>query len=486
MSRILIRNALLVNEGKTLPRDVLVNKDRIERIDTAIAAAANDRVIDAEGLHLLPGMIDDQVHFREPGLMHKGDIATESAAAVAGGITSFMEMPNVDPLTVTLAELEQKYRRAANRAHANYAFYLGATNTNIDQVRALKPGQACGVKAFMGASTGDMLLDDSAALELLFADSPILIATHCEDTPTIKANEAKARAQYGEDVPMVEHPNIRSVEACYKSSSYAVDLAKKHDSRLHVLHITSAKELGLFAAGPETDKRITAEACVHHLYLDDESYSSLGTQIKCNPAIKSASDRKALLKALVSGNIDVIATDHAPHTLEEKNATYFKAPAGLPLVQHALQLMLEHVHDKRFGIELLAHKTSHAVANIFGVKERGYIREGYFADLVLVDMQRVTEVSREQIMYKCGWSPFEGGAVSLQHRCNHGQRRYCLAQWQAVRSRWGAAPGVCRPAELTPLPRPLRPLFLVISSALAPRISENCANSVALLSAGFR
>jgi len=408
MSRVLIKNALVVNEGKILPLDVLVNKDRIERIDAVIAAEANDRVIDAEGLHLLPGMIDDQVHFREPGLTHKGDIATESSAAVAGGITSFMEMPNVDPLTVSLEELEKKYRRAANRAHANYAFYMGATHTNIEEIRALKPGQACGVKVFMGASTGEMMVDDPAALELLFADTPILIASHCEDTPTIKANEAKARAEYGEDVPMIEHPKIRSVEACYRSSSYAVDLARKHDARLHVPNITTAKELSLFASGPETDKRITAEACVHHLYLDDESYSSLGTQIKCNPAIKSASDREALLKALVSGKIDVIATDHAPHTLEEKNATYFKAPAGLPLVQHALQLVLEHVHDKRFGIELVAHKTSHAVANIFGVKDRGYIREGYFADLVLVDMNRVTEVSREQIIYKCGWSPFEG------------------------------------------------------------------------------
>jgi dihydroorotase len=408
MSGILIKNAQVVNEGKTQALDVLIKDGRIELIGEAISAGLNDKVIDAEGLHLLPGMIDDQVHFREPGLTHKGDIATESAAAVAGGITSFMEMPNVDPLTVTLDELEKKYQRAANRAHANFAFYLGATNTNIDEVRALKPGQACGVKAFMGASTGDMLVDDAGALELLFADCPILIATHCEDTPTIKANEAKARAEFGEDVPMLEHPRIRSVEACYKSSSYAVDLAQRHGSRLHVLHITTAKELGLFATGPETAKLITAEACVHHLYLDDESYSTLGTQIKCNPAIKSPSDREAILKALVSGKIDVIATDHAPHTLEEKNSTYFKAPAGLPLVQHALQLALEHVHDGRFGIELVAHKTSHAVANVFGLKDRGYIREGYIADLVLVDMNRVTEVSREQILYKCGWSPFEG------------------------------------------------------------------------------
>ncbi len=408
MSGILIKNACVVNEGQIREQDVLVKNGRIELIGDSISADTNDKVIDAEGLHLLPGMIDDQVHFREPGLTHKGDMATESAAAVAGGITSFMEMPNVDPLTVTLDELEKKYQRAANRAHANYAFYMGATNTNIDVIRALKPGQACGVKVFMGASTGDMLVDDPQALASIFADSPILIATHCEDTPTIRANEAKAREEFGEDVPMTEHPFIRSVEACYLSSSYAVDLARKHGSRLHVLHITTAKELGLFAAGPETDKRITAEACVHHLYLDEESYPSLGTQIKCNPAIKSVSDKEALLKALVSGKIDVIATDHAPHTLEEKNSTYFKAPSGLPLVQHALQLVLEHVHDGRFGIELVAHKTSHAVANVFGLKDRGFIREGYMADLVLVDMNRQTEVSREQILYKCGWSPFEG------------------------------------------------------------------------------
>lgn len=408
MAKILIKNANVVNEGQTREQDVLISNGRIELLGDSIAAGENDRVIDADGRHLLPGMIDDQVHFREPGLTHKGDIATESAAAVAGGITSFMEMPNVDPLTVTLDELEKKYQRAAGRSHANFAFYLGATNNNIDAIRALQPGQACGVKVFMGASTGDMLVDDDTALERIFADSPVLVATHCEDTPTIQDNEAAAREQYGEDVPMTEHPNIRSVEACYKSSSKAVELARTHGTRLHVLHITTAKELGLFSKGSETEKRITAEACVHHMYLDDSYYTSLGTQIKCNPAIKMAADKEAILKALVDGRIDVIATDHAPHTLEEKNDTYFKAPAGLPLVQHALQLALEHVHDGRFGIELVAHKTSHAVANIFGLKERGYIREGYIADLVLVDMNRITEVSREQILYKCGWSPFEG------------------------------------------------------------------------------
>jgi len=397
-----------VNEGKTLEQDVLVSKGRIELIGSSIAAGENDRVVDAEGMHLMPGMIDDQVHFREPGLTHKGDIATESSAAVAGGITSFMEMPNVDPLTVNLKELEAKYQRAAGRSHANFAFYLGATNRNIDDIKSLAPGQACGVKVFMGASTGDMLVDDTDALDRIFAESPVLVATHCEDTPTIKANEDKARREFGDDVPMTEHPNIRSAEACYKSSSYAVDLARKHGTRLHVLHITTAKELSLFAKGPETDKRITAEACVHHMYFDESFYPTLGTQIKCNPAIKTAADREGILKALVDGRIDVIATDHAPHTLEEKNESYFKAPAGLPLVQHALQLALEHVHDGRFGIELVAHKTSHAVANIFGLKDRGYIREGYIADLVLVDMNREMEVSREQILYKCGWSPFEG------------------------------------------------------------------------------
>ncbi|MCP4000939.1 MAG: dihydroorotase [Gammaproteobacteria bacterium] len=404
----LITNARIVNEGQVTEGDVRICSGRIDTIASGLSAVAGESVIDAEGAWLMPGMIDDQVHFREPGLTAKGDMATESAAAVAGGITSFMEMPNVKPPTTNLDALEDKYTRAAGRASANYAFYLGATNDNIEQIRSIRPGQACGVKVFMGASTGAMLVDDEQTLEQIFADSPLLIATHCEDTPMITINEEAARQQYGEDVPMSEHPNIRSEEACYKSSSLAVELARRHDSRLHVLHLTTARELELFTAGPVTDKRITSEACVHHLFFDASDYERLGAQIKCNPAIKTAADREALLKAVASDLIDVIATDHAPHTAEEKASSYFKAPAGLPLVQHALLMTLEFVHDGGLDIATAVRKTSHAVADVFGVQERGYIREGYFADLVLVDPDRPTQVRTKDLIYKCGWSPLVG------------------------------------------------------------------------------
>ena len=404
----LITNARIVNEGQVTEGDLRVRAGRIETIASGLSADAGETVIDAEGAWLMPGMIDDQVHFREPGLTAKGDMATESAAAVAGGITSFMEMPNVKPATTNLDALADKYLRAAGRASANYAFYLGASNDNIEQIRAVSSDLACGIKIFMGASTGAMLVDDEQTLEQIFADSPLLIATHCEDTPMINANEAAARRQYGEDVPMSEHPHIRSEEACYKSSSLAVELARRHGSRLHVLHLTTARELELFTAGPAADKRITSEACVHHLFYAASDYEKLGARIKCNPAIKTAADREALVKAVASDLIDVIATDHAPHTAEEKASSYFKAPAGLPLVQHALLMVLEHVHDGHFDISTAVRKTSHAVADIFGVRERGYIREGWFADLVLVDPDRPCKVRPEDLIYKCGWSPLEG------------------------------------------------------------------------------
>jgi len=405
---LLIKNAHIVNEGRMIDGDVLIRAGRIERIGTGIAAAEAVDMIDADGLHLLPGLIDDQVHFREPGLTAKGDIATESAAAVAGGVTSFMEMPNVKPPTTHRQALEDKYARARGRSRANFAFYLGASNDNIDEIRRLEPSQACGIKMFMGASTGNMLVDDPEVLDKVFADSPLLLVTQCEDTPMSTANEQAMREKYGDDVPMAEHPAIRSAEACYASSSLAVELARRHDARLHVFHLTTGRELELFTPGPISGKSITAEVCVHHLFFDESRYADLGTQIKCNPAIKTAADREALLDGLVTGRLDVVATDHAPHLAAEKAGTYFNAPAGLPLVQHALLSLLEHVHDGRLSLELVVTRSSHAVADLFGITERGYIREGYRADLVLVDLKGKTTVSPDNILYKCGWSPFEG------------------------------------------------------------------------------
>ncbi len=411
MSQILIKNARMVNEGQINEGDLLIRNGRIERIDTEIVID-NAQIIDASGLTLMPGMIDDQVHFREPGVTHKADIATESRAAIAGGITSFFDMPNTRPQTVTLDVLEDKFALTAGRAWGNYAFYLGGTNDNIEEIRRLAPGQTCGVKVFMGASTGNMLVDDPATLEAIFRDCPTLIATHCEDTPTILANEARYREEYGEQIPMRFHPLIRSGEACWKSSSMAVDLAKRHDTRLHVLHLTTARELELFEAGPVEGKRITAEACVHHLYFSDEDYEQRGSLIKCNPAVKTARDRSALRAALADDRIDVIATDHAPHTWEEKqDPSYFKAPAGLPLVQHALCMALELVHDNDLGIEQLVRKAAHAPASLFGISERGYLREGYWADLVLVDLNCPQTVIRGDVLYKCGWSPLEGDTL---------------------------------------------------------------------------
>jgi dihydroorotase len=408
VSTLLIVNARIVNEGSIAEGDVFIRDGRIERVGFGLTGREADRVIDARGRYLLPGFIDDQVHFREPGLTHKGDIATESSAAVAGGITSFMDMPNTIPNATNRAALADKYVAAAGRARANFAFYLGGANDNIEEIRALRPEQACGVKIFMGASTGNMLVDDPVTLERIFADCPVLIATHCEDSAIIRANEAKFRAQYGDDVPVSAHPLIRSAEACYASSSLAVELARRHDARLHVLHLTTAREMELFAPGPMDGKRITAEVCVHHLLLDDSKYAELGNLIKCNPAIKTAADRQALVAAVREGHIDVIGTDHAPHTLREKEQSYLKAPAGLPLAQYALPMLLEHVHDGALPLELVVEKTSHAVARLFGIRERGYIREGYWADLVLVDMRRGTEVRGDDQICKVAWSPFEG------------------------------------------------------------------------------
>jgi dihydroorotase len=357
-------------------------------------------------------MIDDQVHFREPGMTHKGDLATESAAAAAGGITSFMDMPNVNPQTTTREALADKYGIAEGRCTANYGFYFGATNGNIEEVKALQVGEACGIKAFMGASTGDMLVDNPEVLEKMFEHAPIMMVTHCEHSPTIWDNEAKARAEFGENVPFSEHPNIRSAAACLASSSLAVDLAKRHDALLHILHLTTAIEMPLFSNAHRLEKRITAEVCVHHLWFDESRYEQLGSRIKCNPAIKSVNDRAALIAALNEGRIDVIATDHAPHTASEKDASYFKVPAGLPLVQHAMLTLFDLVAAGEISIELLVDRVSHAPADLFGVTDRGYVREGWFADLVIVDPEKPYRVSEANLLSKCQWSPFEGHEFS--------------------------------------------------------------------------
>ncbi|WP_096086231.1 dihydroorotase [Agaribacterium haliotis] len=407
----LIKNASIVNEGKVQEGDLRIVDQRISQIDKSIAAKTCDQIVDADGLFLLPGMIDDQVHFREPGLTHKGTIASESKAAVAGGITSYMEMPNVSPATTSIDALERKFELAANSSLANYSFYLGATEDNLEQIKRLQPEQHCGVKVFMGASTGDLLVEHPQALDNIFRESPGLIVTHCESSPVIAYNlEAyRSRAQS----PTIEdHPKIRSVEACYASSSYAVELAKKYGSQLHVLHITTQKELALFEAGPIQNKSITAEACVHHLWFCDDDYARLGNLIKCNPAIKSQSDREALIKALNSNKIDIIATDHAPHTWQEKQGAYSQAPAGLPLVQHALISLFEHVKNQRFSIELLVEKTAHNPAIRYGVNDRGFVREGYYADLVLVNTNKPTYASHDNSYYHCAWTPFDGNEFS--------------------------------------------------------------------------
>ena len=403
----IIKNALIVNEGAINESDVQIVGQRIERIDRQISASSNDHVIDAQGQFLLPGMIDDQVHFREPGLCHKGTIASESRAAVAGGITSYMEMPNVNPSTTNIGALESKFDIAAQGSMANYSFYLGATEDNLEQIKRLDPKMHCGVKVFMGASTGDLLVEHPQALDAIFRDSPSLIVTHCESSPIIDANLARL-IKLGRAPTILDHPTIRDTAACFASSTYAVDLAKKYQSQLHVLHITTEKELALFESGPIENKRITAEACVHHLWFCDQDYPQLGNLIKCNPSIKSSSDRSALIQALHDNKIDIIATDHAPHTLEEKQQCYERAPAGLPLVEHALLSLLESVKHKRFSIEQLVEKTAHNPAKRYAINNRGFIRESYYADLVLVNPNMNTQVSNENTHYHCRWTPFDG------------------------------------------------------------------------------
>jgi dihydroorotase len=404
----LIRNADIVNEGRRFEGDVRIRGGRIDAIGGTLSARPGEHEFDASGRLLLPGMIDDQVHFREPGLEHKGDFFTESRAAAAGGVTSFFEMPNSKPTTTDYAALADKYARAAQKSLANHAFYFGATNDNLEAIRQLDAASACGIKVFMGASTGNMLVDNPDTLAGIFRDAPVPVVTHCEDTPTIEANLAIERARYGQAIPVERHPYIRSREACIKSTRLAIELASRYGTRLHVLHISTADELALFAPGPVEGKRITAETCVHFLHFSQADYATKGNLIKCNPAIKSASDRDALIEALKSGRIDVLATDHAPHTLEEKSQPYEKAPSGLPLVQFVLQCALERWFDGQLPLELIVEKTAHAPAKLFDVRERGFIREGCWADLTLIDATRPQTVTRESVISKCGWSPFEG------------------------------------------------------------------------------
>lgn len=404
----LIKNATLVNDGKIYASDVLIENQRIKKIATEISIDSG-QIIEAKGLYLLPGIIDDQVHFREPGLTHKGNIYTESKAAIAGGITSFMEMPNTIPQALTQGLLEKKYQIASQKSIANYSFFMGASNNNLLEVLKTNPKNVGAIKIFMGSSTGNMLVDNKHVLEQIFSKSPMLIAVHCEDEKIIQKNITRAKRQYGEEVPISEHPNIRDAEACFKSSSMAVKLAKKHNTRLHVFHISTQKEIQLFDNKlPLKEKKITAEVCIHHLYFNENSYKEKGSLIKWNPAVKKESDRKALFQALIDDKLDVIATDHAPHTLKEKSLSYFKAPSGGPLVQHALPVMLEFCKNGKISIEKIVEKMCHNPAICFKIENRGFIREGYFADLVLVDLNSPWEVNKKNLLYKCGWSPFEG------------------------------------------------------------------------------
>jgi dihydroorotase len=408
MSTTLIKQATIVNEGRQYIADVLIKDGLIEKIAPSIDTLVNQE-IDAEGLYLFPGCIDDQVHFREPGLTYKGDIHSESRAAVAGGITSFMEMPNTVPNTLTQQLLDDKYNIASQSSLANHSFFMGASNDNLDEVLRTNAHNVCGIKVFMGSSTGNMLVHDPQTLERLFAQSPMLIATHCEDEATIKSNLQHYKQLLGDNIPVRLHPKIRNTEACYLSSSMAVELAKKHHTRLHILHISTAKETGLFDNTILLkDKKITAEACIHHLWFSEEDYESKGNLIKWNPAIKTTEDRDALLAAVLDGRIDIIATDHAPHTLDEKNKPYLQAPSGGPLVQHALTAMLQLYHEAKLTLEQIVEKMAHNPAVCFKVENRGFIREGYFADLVLINLNSPWTVTKQNIAYKCGWSPFEG------------------------------------------------------------------------------
>lgn len=408
MSALLITDVRIVNEGRVIEGDVRIVDGRIDTIGGDLAGGETRGVVEGNGRLLLPGLIDSQVHFREPGMEYKADIATESAAAVAGGVTSYFEMPNTKPATLDREALEDKYTRAAGRSRANYAFFIGAAHDNADAIAAIDPATTPGIKVFMGSSTGNMLVDDPAVLERLFANARLPVVTHCEDTPTITAAEADYRARHGDALEAHHHPEIRSHEACWLSSSMAVELARRHGTNLHILHLSTARELELFQPGPIEGKRITCEACIHHLSFDDRDYAELGNRIKCNPAIKTAADREALLAGLREDRIDILATDHAPHTREEKDRSYLEAPSGLPLVQELLPGLLELVHRGELSIEQVVEKSSHNVARRFGVLDRGFIREGCWADLVLVDPDTPTRPTDETALSKCGWTPFAG------------------------------------------------------------------------------
>ena len=427
MTNYVLKNAQLVNEGTIIHADLRIADGRIAKIASEISPAPKEVVLDLTGKHIFPGMIDDQVHFREPGLTHKATIASEARAAVAGGVTSFMEMPNTVPNALTQELLADKYEIAAKGSLANYSFFMGAGNDNLEEVLKTNSRDVCGVKIFMGSSTGNMLVDNAHTLEKLFSSCEMLIATHCEDEATVRARTELFKERYPENAPAYIHPLVRNEEACYLSSSMAVDLAKKNNTRLHILHISTEEELALFDNKiPLEDKKITAEVCVHHLWFDASQYDTLGNQIKCNPAIKDARHKTALRKALVSGELDIIATDHAPHTWEEKSQEFWKAPSGLPLVQHPLLLMIDLAKEGHISLELIAEKTAHAVADCFQIEERGYLREGYWADLAIVDLNKPTSVSKENILYQCGWSPLEGQTLSasVEHTFVSGHLAY--------------------------------------------------------------
>lgn len=419
MKKVLIKNAKIVNEGKIKEADVFIEGGIIVEIAESISAKSPDvQIFDAEGTHLLPGVIDDQVHFREPGLTHKENIEMGSRAAVAGGITSFIEMPNTLPQTTTIEELEKKFELAAAKSYANYSFMFGGTNDNLEEILKVDPKTTAALKLFLGSSTGNMLVDDEKTLEQIFSKSPLLIAVHCEDEETIQKNLQECIERYGDDIPIELHPQIRSEEACYKSSSRAVALAKKTGARLHVFHVSTAKELSLFSNKKKLkDKKITAEVCIHHLWFNDSDYKKKGTLIKWNPAVKTKKDQEALMKALNDDLLDVVATDHAPHTKEEKKNVYTKAPSGGPLVQHSLAAMLQFYHQEKISLEKIVEKMCHNPAILFEIKDRGFIREGYKADLVLVDLNAPWAVQPDNIQYKCGWSPFEG--VTFKSRVTH-------------------------------------------------------------------
>lgn len=427
MTNYVLKNASIVNEGKITVSDIRISEGRITKIASDITPSAGDVIMDLDGKHVFPGMIDDQVHFREPGLTHKATIASEARAAVAGGVTSFMEMPNTVPNALTQELLADKYAIAAAGSLANYSFFMGAGNDNLEEVLKTNSRDVCGIKIFMGSSTGNMLVDNVQTLEKLFSSCEMLIATHCEDEPTVRARTALFKEKYPENAPAYIHPLVRNEEACYLSSSMAVDLAKKNNTRLHILHISTEEELALFETGKAVkDKKITAEVCVHHLWFDAAQYDTLGNQIKCNPAIKDARHKTALRKALVSGELDIIATDHAPHTWEEKSQEFWKAPSGLPLVQHPMLLMIDLAKEGHISLELIAEKTAHAVADCFAIEERGYIREGYWADLAIVDLNKSTTVAKDNILYQCGWSPLEGHTLSasIEHTFVSGHLAY--------------------------------------------------------------